>query len=149
MTKMGVYIALEMIPLEVGTKIKKNQVIAGTKNFDKNGIYCSGKNIFMAVMQYNGFGHEDSYVVNEKIANEMSRDIVKEIQIVIPPETKVIKLEKEIGKKIEKDEVLVEFTYQDDLDDYLDINQLNQIEDDSENTELLSSFEKQKDTIKL
>lgn len=146
-TKMGVYLSLEMNTLPVGTKVKKSQIIAGTKNFDiKNNMYCSGKNVFMAVIQYMGLGHEDSYVIGRDMADSMTRDIVKEQQIVIPPDTKVLKLETKLGKKIENKEILVEFSYEDALEDYINLNQLEDISDDEE---LLSTYIKGKDTIKL
>jgi DNA-directed RNA polymerase beta subunit len=144
---MTVYLSLEMNTLPVGTKVRKNQVIAGTKNFDiNNNMYCSGRNVFMAVMQYMGFGHEDSYVIGSDMSNAMTRDIVKELQIVIPPDTKVLKLETETGKQIHNKETLVEFSYEDELEDYINLNQLEELSDDEE---LLSTFIKDKDTIKL
>lgn len=144
-TKMGVYILIEMTPVEKGTMVKKDQVIAASKNFDENGIYCSGRNVFMAVMNYGGFSHEDSYVISESLAENMSRDIVKEVHIVVPPDTKIMKLEKKVGKNVTKDTVLVEFTYDQDLDEYLELNNLNQ----SDEEEYISTFAKNAESITL
>lgn len=57
-TKRGAYIALEMETLPVGTNFKKSQMLAYTKNFDgQHGMYCSGKNVTVAVMNYLGYSH--------------------------------------------------------------------------------------------
>lgn len=144
-TKMGGYMSLNMKTLNVGDKVKANQVIAHTKNFDKNGIFCSGKNVFMAVMQYNGSSHEDSYVITEEVSQAMTRDIVKEVQVVIPPHTRIITLEKELGKRTTNKDILVEFSYEDDLEKYLELNQLDQLD----NQEVLSTFAQSQESIKL
>ncbi|MFW6247235.1 MAG: hypothetical protein ACOC22_03640 [bacterium] len=144
-TKMGGNILLEMQTLQKGDKFKKNQIIAWTKNFNKNGMYSPGKNAFMAVMNYSGFSHEDAYCVTENIANSMTRDIVRESQALIPPGTKIIKLEKQL-KEVNKNDVLVEFTYQDDLESYL---QMNPLETEEEDEEVLSAFTEGENSIKL
>lgn len=56
--KWGAYISLDMKTLSVGDRVKKNQVIAYTKNFDKMGTYCGGRNMFIAVMNYMGKSHK-------------------------------------------------------------------------------------------
>jgi DNA-directed RNA polymerase beta subunit len=53
-TKRGSYIALEMDTLQPEEKFLANQPIAFTKNFNKNGSYCAGKNLFIALMNYDG-----------------------------------------------------------------------------------------------
>ena len=59
-TKRGAYIALELNPLPVGTKFKKNQLLASTKNFDNTtSCFMSGKNVTIAVMSYLGYTYED------------------------------------------------------------------------------------------
>lgn len=64
MTKRGAYVLLEMNSIEEGSKIKANQVISATKNFSKDGTYCSGKNVFLAMFNYLGYCHEDKYCPN-------------------------------------------------------------------------------------
>jgi len=135
-TKMGAYISLEMNTLEEGQKFKKNQLVAFTKNFTKDSRYASGKNVFIAVMNYMGFGYEDAYVISNEFANSATRDMVKEIHAIIPPDVKILNMIKQIGKSVEKDEVLLEFVYQQNLDDYLELNNL--IDDDDE--EIMSVF---------
>ena len=142
---MGAYISLEMDSLKEGTEFKKNQVITYTKSFDKNGIYCSGRNAFIAVMNYMGSSHEDSYVISEEMAGKMTRSMVKELPIVIPPNTKILKIEKEFNKHVNKNDILVEFTYEDDLEQYLELNQIDGVDEE----EVLSMFVKGKNSIKL
>ena len=43
-----------MSTLEKGEKFSVNQPIAFTKNFDRNGAYCAGKNVSIAIMNYDG-----------------------------------------------------------------------------------------------
>lgn len=134
-----------MTTLPVNTKVSKNQMIAHTKNFSSNGMYASGKNVFMAMMNYNGFSHEDSYVISSNLANSMIRDIIKEVHIIVPPDAKILRLEKEINKNITSNDVLVEFTYQEDIEKYIEINDLEQFDDE----EVLSTYAKGQDSIKL
>ncbi len=142
---MGAHIALDVNSLKEGETFKKNQVIASTKSFDKDGVYCSGRNLFIAVMQYMGKSHEDAYVISEDVSSKMTRSMVKELQIIVPQNTKVLKIEKEFNKFVNKNDTLVEFTYEDNLDDYLEMNQL----DDNIDEEVLSLYVKEKDSIKL
>ena len=139
------YLSLEMQTLNIGDKVVKNQPVAFTKNFNKNGMYCSGKNVFMAVMNYVGMSHEDAYVITKELSSSMSRDIVKEVSIVVPPGVNVLKLEKEVGKNVTNEDSLVEFTYQRDIDDYLELSKLGNVDDD----DIIGAFEKNQDEIKL
>jgi len=129
-TKRGSYIALKMNTLEVGSKFKANQAVAFTKNFNQKGIYCSGKNLTIAIMNYLGMGHEDSYVISKDIAEETTTDVIEEVSAIIPPNTKILQLEKTKGKKVEAGDVLVEFSYDSTLDEYIDLSGMN-----SDNTE--------------
>ncbi len=129
-TKMNAYISLDMNTLKIGDKFSKNQLVAWSKNFDKNGMYCSGTNTTMAIMQYMGRNHEDAYCVTENFTEKMTRDILREVSIVIPPDTKIINLEKQLNKHVTKDDVLVEFQYDYGLDNYLDSYDALDLEDD-------------------
>jgi len=144
-TKMNNFITLEMTTPQEGEKVNKEQPVAWTKNFNKNGMYCSGRNTRVAVMQYNGLSHEDAYCVSEEFSENMTRDILREISVIIPPETKVLNLEKEIGKQVSSDDLLVEFSYDDDLDSYLDAYDLHATEDDTD----LNMYQSNNETIKL
>jgi DNA-directed RNA polymerase beta subunit len=133
-TKRGSFISLELRTPPVGHKFRKNELLAYTKNFDgKTGMYTSGKNINIAVMNYLGFGHEDGYVISKNLADETTTDVVKEIHLIIPPETKVLKVEGQIGKMTERGEILVEFSYDDDLEEYLQAYELDLELEDGEN----------------
>jgi len=129
-TKMNNFISLEMNTLQEGDKVSKEQPVAWTKNFNKNGMYCAGKNSRAAIMQYDGLSHEDAYCVSESFGNTMTRDILREVSVVIPPETKIIQLEKEVGKQVSHDDILVEFDYQEDLETYLNVYDLEQADDE-------------------
>jgi len=84
-----------MSTLEEGETFKANQPLAFTKNFNKNGMYCSGKNISIAVLNYFGLNHEDSYIITKELADETKTDTVEAISIEIPPNTTIINLETE------------------------------------------------------
>jgi hypothetical protein len=144
-TKMAAYISLEMKTLEPGEKFKKDELIAYTKNFTKDSRYASGKNVFIAMMNPSGFGHEDAYVISREFANDAKRDVVKEVAAIIPIDVKILDMEQEIGKMVKKDDVLLEFVYQQDLDNYLEINDLI----DDEDEEVSSVFGSGENSIKL
>ena len=118
-TKRGAFIELKMNTLEEGTKVKANQVVAYTNNFSKNGVFCSGKNVVVAMIDYMGLCHEDQYLISKKLADETTVDIIEQKSIIIPPKTKVLQLEKE-KKELNGGETLVEFTYEADLESYID-----------------------------
>ena len=119
-TYMASFLNLDMDTLEVGDKVTKNQPVAWTKNFDGNGMYCSGANAIMAIMNYNGMNHEDAYTITEKFSEKMNRDLIKEVSIVVPPEVKILNLEKIVGTELTKNDTLVEFQYDYGLDEYID-----------------------------
>jgi DNA-directed RNA polymerase beta subunit len=127
-TKMAQLILIEMNSLKVGDKFKKNEIIASSKSF-KDNMYASGKNTVMAILNYKGKSHEDAYVVSENFSNTMKRDIIKEVYIIIPPDTKVLKIEKEIGKKVSQYDSLVEFQFVGDFNQYIEMNNLEVLED--------------------
>jgi len=118
-TYMGAFIQLSMNTVKKGDKIKKGQPVAWTKNFNKYGMYCAGRNTTMALMQYKGLVYEDAYVISGDMAHSLKRDIIKKVQIIIPPNTKILKLENSINKEISNKDTLVEFIYPDTLDTYL------------------------------
>jgi len=118
-TKMASFIPLDMVTLEVGEKVSKNTPVAFTKLFSKSGLYSSGVNTVFAIMNYRGYNHEDSYVITDKFAHKMNRDIVREVSIIVPPDVKILNLVKKVGQKTTKEDVLVEFQYDYSLDAYL------------------------------
>jgi hypothetical protein len=142
-TRRGSFISLEMIPVEVGQKFLKNQIIARSKSFSEDGIYCSGKNVSIAVMNYMGYSHEDAYVVSQDWAKETTTDVIKEVSVIIPPETKILNMVRE-NKSVSNGETLVEFVYEEALENYLEMNNIALSEDDEE----ISNYAKGDHTIK-
>ncbi len=134
-TKRGSYIALEMDTLEKDTKVKANQPVAFTKNFNKNGTYCAGKNLNIALFNYLGLNHEDSYILTKDIADTTMTNSVEEVSIMIPPDTKIINLETQKHKKLEGGEILVEFSYDTSLDEYLESTNMGVEDDGDENSD--------------
>ncbi len=144
-TKRGSYIALEMRTPEVGSKFKKSEIVANTKNFDiKNAMYTSGKNVTIAISPYLGYTHEDGYVISDDLANNTTTDVVKEVAITILPETKILSVESELGKNTELNDVLIEFAYEENLEDYL-----TAVEFDLESDDEVSIVGGGHDSIKL
>ncbi len=123
-TKRGAHLLLEMETLRPGDKFKKNETIAWTKTFKRN-VYAPGKNVFVAMMNYLGYNHEDAYAITKDLAKETTRTMVEKQAIVVPVKSIVKKLVTEIGKKVQVGDTLVEFTLPYDIDDYIreyDIN---------------------------
>lgn len=132
-TKRGAFVSLEMQPLFEGVKFKKDQLLASTKNFNnETSSYMSGKNVTIAVMSYLGYTYEDGYACSSHLAETTTTDTLKEVFIIIPPETKIFKLEKEFGKQTENGEDLIEFSYEEDLNTYLQANEFDVDDDDVE-----------------
>lgn len=132
-TRRGAYISLEMIPLDVGKKFKKNEILAATKNFNVDkSVYVSGRNVKIAVMNYLGYSYEDAYVISDNIANTTTTDTIKEISIIIPPETKVFQLEKQLNKETTPGETLIEFAYEEDINNYMLANDFDVESDEIE-----------------
>jgi len=119
MTKRATYINLSLNTLNVGDKFKKNQMIAWTDAFNGE-CYAGGKNLTMAVMNYIGFSHEDGYVISDTVSKNMETEIVDEITIIVPDKTKVLNFNSEIGINTKSDDILIEFSYIGDLEEYID-----------------------------
>lgn len=118
-TKRFEHILIELNTLKLGDKFKKNQPIAWCKNFDKSGIYCSGKNLKIAVMEYQGYVHEDAYAISRKYAETTTTDIIKEVHVIIPNKSKISVIETEIGKITKPNEILLSYTYDEEFDEYV------------------------------
>lgn len=118
-TKRFEHLLIELNTLKPGDKFKKNQPIAWCKNFDPNGVYCSGRNLKIAVMEYLGYTHEDAYAISKRYAETTTTDIVKEVHVIIPNKSKITKIETEIGKETKSNEVLLSYTYDEEFDEYV------------------------------
>ena len=132
MKKRALYNNLNFNNLEKGDKFKKGQMIAWTNSFNGE-CYAGGKNLNIAVMNYMGFSHEDGYAISETTSDNMQTDIVDEITIIIPDKTKVLNIISNIGTETNQDDILVEFSYVGDLEEYVD--KYNLVLSDDENYE--------------
>lgn len=150
-TKRGSVVSLHMIcNKKIGDIVTKNEILAHTKNFDNNGIYASGTNVFIAMLNYEGFSHEDAYVISDELANNTTVDMIKEVFVVIPPNTKLLNIEHDIGKQVKANDILLEFVYENDIDDYIDTYELEDIIDEENSEEdNITNYSKGKNTIKL
>jgi DNA-directed RNA polymerase beta subunit len=75
-------------------------------------------------MNYRGFCHEDSYTITEDLASDVQRTIIKPLNIVIPPGTKILNIEDE-NKYVDTNDILVEFVTDLNLEDYLKNQELD------------------------
>jgi DNA-directed RNA polymerase beta subunit len=139
-TKRGSFIQLEMNNLSIGELFNKNDLIAWTKNFNQ-GIYSSGKNVCVCFMNYMGYCHEDSYTITEDLAAKITRTLIKPISVIIPPNAKVLNILEEINQPIKTTDILLEFTYDLDLESYLQ-NQSNNFDEEDLERLLISQSEK-------
>lgn len=138
-TKRGSFIQLEMDTLQKDQPFKKNDTLAWTKNF-KQGIYAPGKNVTVCFMNYRGYCHEDSYTITQDLAEKIKRTIIKPIDIVIPPNTKILYIEE--GKKhVDINDVLLEFVTNMNLEDYMKTQDID-LEDENIEQALLSQSSK-------
>jgi len=76
-------------------------------------------------------------------------DSVEEVQAIVPPNVKIINLEKEKGKLVKTGDVLVEFSYEDSLDEYLESTNFDLEEEDEENQESHDIYSTGSKSIKL
>ena len=66
-----------MNPLSIGTKFKKNELLASTKNFsNKENMYVFGRNVNIAVMNYLGYNYEDAYVISDRITETTMNELI-------------------------------------------------------------------------
>jgi len=147
-TKRGSFIFLNMNTLKEGESFKANQIVAHNKQFSSDGVYCSGVNTKIAIINYMGFNHEDSYCISKDFAEQTTTDILKEISLIIPANTKILNIERELNKKLNGGETLFEFTYENNLEEYINDFEIDQ-ELEDEDGESMSLFSKGDNTIKL
>jgi len=129
-TKRGSFIRLEMNTLETGVTFNKNDTLAWANNFD-HGIYTSGKNVCVCFMNYMGYCHEDSYTITEDLADKVKRTLVTPVHIIVPPNAKILNFLKE-KKEVKTNDLLLEFTYNFNLEDYIQSQEENFAEEDLE-----------------
>lgn len=119
-TKRSSTIRISLDTLKPGDKFKTGELIAWSKSF-KDGGLAIGKNKKVAVLNYMGLSHEDGYTVTENMANDFQSELVLKIPVIIPPNTKVLTLNKNKNTKL--NEPLIIFQHEkleiNDSDDYL------------------------------
>jgi len=118
-TKRASHVCLEMNTLKPGDSFKKNEMIAWTDNFNGDG-YASGKNLKVAVMNYMGFSHEDGYVISSETAANIKTEVIEEVSAIIPPGAKIHNIVSDVNQMTEDNDILVEFSYSGNLEDYID-----------------------------
>lgn len=138
-TKRSSFVNLRMNTLKVGETFSQNEPVAWTDNFN-DGTYVCGKNLKMAVMNYMGFSFEDGYVVSRDAANTFETEVVEERSIIVPLNTKLHKIITKT-KDTDEDEVLLEFSYAGDLDEYLTMQELIDSEDEEESIAMFAHIE--------
>jgi len=131
-TKRGSFIQLEMNTMAKDTLFKKNDTLAWTKNFNQ-GIYSGGKNVVVCFMNYRGYCHEDSYTITDDLAAKIKRTIIKPVNIIIPPGTKVLNIQEE-KKFVNTNDILVEFVTDLNLEEYLKNQDIDLDDEDLERT---------------
>lgn len=109
----GFYLSNHLITnLTVGSKFKKNDLLAWHKDFFKNSNYNSGRMnmgtlVKVAIMSnYNTY--QDSTVITEKMSHEMSTEMVFNRQVVIGKNATVDFIAS-VGDKIEVGSSLIQF----------------------------------------
>lgn len=150
-TKRSTYLIQNMVPFSTkkGDVFHKGQMIAWADGLFNGSSYCSGKNVVMALMNYKGFSHEDGYVISEKMAKKFVTKYVKELTVIIPSNTTVHKLETQIGKDVNVNDVLVEFSYDDSgIDSYFDKYNIVSDNEDEQDNEQAFSLNGKKITVK-
>jgi len=117
--KRATYLAVKLKHLKPGDKFKKNQLVAWSSAFGKNGdTYSPGKNVKLAIMNYMGSSFEDGYVISNKMAKSYKTTILKELTIIVPFNAKVTKFIS-TPTETKTNDTLVEFEYLDTIDNYL------------------------------
>ncbi|MEO5351302.1 MAG: hypothetical protein H7836_16920 [Magnetococcus sp. YQC-3] len=66
------------------------------------------------------------YVLTEKAANDFETNTIQKVTVLIPENTKVLKLNTGLYTETSKNETLVEFVYVDDVTDYIETYQFNE-----------------------
>jgi hypothetical protein len=123
-TKRGLYLPLELVPeVSVGQRVKKGQVLATTSQLQK-GVYRHGRNVCVAVMQYNGGGYEDGWVVSESALEGFEYYEYKEVIAIVPTDSIVKEFVYKPGTVVKRGQPLIRFEYKSSLDEYLETTEI-------------------------
>jgi DNA-directed RNA polymerase subunit beta len=145
-TKRASYMMIDFKTLEKDDLFDEGQAISWSNSFNKDGIYAGGKNLKTAILNYRGYGFEDGYVLTEDISKKFEIDVLEEVNVLIPPNTKLLYVNDKIGDVTKKNDVLLEFTYMGSVDEYID--KFVQIDNMSSEDEI-AFYTKNIDNIKL
>ena len=131
-TKRSSYISLDMQTKPIGYKFAESELLSWTNSFNGDA-YTSGRNLTMAIMNYDGLSHEDAYVISENTASKFVTQSLKEVSAVVPLNSKVFNMITKY-KNTEPGEVLLEFGYAGmDVEQYID--EFNLLDEESEESE--------------
>ena len=146
-TKRNSTIMISMDSLKKGDKFKKNQLVGWSRMFDGER-FVAGRNLNIAIMNYDGLSFEDGYVISEATTEKFVSETIKKLIVLVPPDTKILKFNSDLYSITEKNEVLMEFQYVDDIDDYIEMAGLLDSNPDVEAEEEVVLFTKGKNTLK-
>jgi DNA-directed RNA polymerase beta subunit len=146
-TKRNSTIMISMNNLKVGTKFKKDQMVGWSRMFDGDR-FVGGRNVTMAVMNYDGLSYEDGYVISEGMADKFVSETIKKITVMVPPDTKVLEFNGGMYSETNKGDVLIAFQFVDDISDYIEMSGLMDANPDMEAEEESMIFTKGKDALK-
>ncbi|MBC8427590.1 MAG: hypothetical protein H8D97_01725 [Proteobacteria bacterium] len=146
-TKRNSTIMISMNSLKKGDKFNKAQMIGWSKMFDGDR-FVGGRNVNIAIMNYDGYSYEDGYVISKGTADKFVSETIQKFTVLIPLDTKVLGFNGNLYGKTNRGDVLVEFQYVDDIDDYIETHGLLSANPDAEGEEDQMIFTKGKDTLK-
>lgn len=146
-TKRNSAIQISQNSLHKGDNFQKGQMLSWSNSFNGDALTI-GKNVSMAIMSYAlGYSFEDMYTISEDMARSFITENVTKVSIIIPPDTKVLNVNNNVGLRTTSKDVLVEFQYLDSLETYIDqFDELTNDEFFDEDMEAI--FKKSQNTIK-
>lgn len=131
-TKRSSFISLDMNTKPIGYKFKEKELLSWTNSFNGDA-YSAGRNLVMALMNYDSSGHEDGYCITEPVCDKFISQHLREVNAIVPLNSKIFKFIDE-HRETAPGEVLLEFGYVNgDLDTY--VTQYELIDDESEESD--------------
>ena len=146
-TKRNSTIMINMNHLNLGSKFKKDQLISWSSMFNGE-CFTQGKNLKCCIMNYNGISFEDGYVISQEASAKFETDVLHKITAVVPPDVKVLKINTNLYGETTKNEVLLEFQYVEDIQDYIELYDLNDNNPEVDGPEENTIFAKGGNTLK-
>jgi DNA-directed RNA polymerase beta subunit len=119
-TKRNSAIQISLNSLHKGDTFQKGQMIAWSNSFNGDALTI-GKNVPVAIMSYHqGKSFEDQYAISEDMSESFVTESVSKVSIIVPPDTKLLFINNNIGINTSNKDVLIEFQYLDTLESYID-----------------------------